>query len=639
VIDQSPFGYTRYEYEGRHLYYVPPDLRRQLERSLPVYVIGSRGTGKTTLLRYLNWQERLVNTDLAAELGGRPFASGIIGVYLRLPTVQLAMFERWLADLGEEAYGAIFSSYLELNCMELMLDAVLGLADAGTIAPHLAAEAEVSARLVESFTAEGPSASLAQCKERVRTVRRRFDRMARERTAPRDAYAAGVSIQAVGSIIRTAAPLLIRLCDEFGKEDVRDGWTFRLCLDEAEALSPTQQLTLNTIVRLSEWPAFPIAAYVARPSDDRTTLVPSLALQRADLVYVVRDEVSDRDFEALADGVGRLRLRRALVERGADPEAAQSYSVRKQLGSLRLNHLLERILRRSESDFADSLLEQASRSKGQAEAPDGEDLPIYQTYLIDRLALAQPESGRRRRRFSSEELRKKMVAAYLSICNEVNARPEYAFAEMLLQTCDKCIRDFLWQMDAVYERANYSTEDFAAGRAVGIEAQVVALRDASERKLARLPRLIEVAPSLAQSLVEGLGELTAVVQRSDPHDRHLASTERGLFTVELDPSEQVGRALVEIIQDAAEWGFLKLLESGPPRWGFRVHTSLAPLCGFSYRGSYYPYQLLQSEVESLARASDLRDRRDQVAKIVSRVSGRSSRVDDAADQPTLGFDE
>jgi energy-coupling factor transporter ATP-binding protein EcfA2 len=624
----SPFSYTRYEYEGRHLYFVPDDLRRQLERSVPLFIIGSRGTGKTTLLRYLNWHERVHNTELRSQLEGTPFSPGIIGTYLRLPSVQLAMFERWLRDEEDETYGAIFSTYLELSCLELMIDAILGLADADFIAPSVDAEGEVAHRVAEAIRPGSTASSLAQCGRLARDVRRRLDRLARERTTASAAFEDSGVGEAFGATLRSVSPVLVRLCDEFAKEDVSQGWSFRLCLDEAEALSERQQLSLNSIVRLSEWPTFPVAAYVAPPSDDRRTLLPNLGIQRADLEYVVRDEVSDKEFEALVDGIARLRLQRGLSEAGQDEPKASGYGVRRQLGSLRINRLLERILSRSESQFASDLLNRARQGMEDVEsaAPSsdetaGIDPPIYETYLIDRLQLSTPDSPKQRRRFSSEELRKKMVAAYLSICSEVGARPEYAFADMALQTCDKCIRDFLWEMDAIFERADMSLQRFAEARGVGIDIQSSALRAASESKLARLPKLIEAAPSEAQALVEGLGELTATIQGSDPDDRHLASTERGRFVVQLDSGNQVGRALAEIIEDAAEWGFLKMLEVADSRWEFRVHTSLAPLYGFSYRGAYYPYSLMEHEIEQLARAADARERKDVVSRIVSRVAG------------------
>ena len=634
-MPSSPFAYTRYEYEGRHLYFVPDDLRQRLERSVPLFIIGSRGTGKTTLLRYLNWHERLTNIELRSQLEDTIFRSGIIGTYLRLPTVQLAMFDRWLRDVEDEAYGPIFSTYLELNCLELMVEAIIGLADAEIITPSLAAEADVAERFAEALDPGATALSLAQCRRRAREMRRRLDQLARDKAPPSEAFATGGIGQGIGALLRAASPQLVRLCDDFAKEHVADGWSFRLCLDEAEALSDRQQLTLNTIVRMSEWPVFPIAAYVTRPTDDRRTLIPNLGIQRADLEYVVRDEATDKDFETLVDGVARLRLGRALAESGLDPATASDYAVRRQLGSLRLNRLLERILIRSESEFASNLLSEAKALKDEGAAQD-DDPPIYETYLMNALRLSAPDAPRQLRRFSSEEIRKKMVAAYLSICSTVSARPEYAFTEMALQTCDKCIRDFLWQMDAVFERSSMALEAFAAARPVSVDSQVAALRLASERKLARLPKLIEVAPSLAQSLVEGLGELTAVIQRSDPAGRHLASTERGLFAVQLDPEDQVGGALAGIIEDAAEWGFLKLIEAGPPRWEFRVHTSLAPLYGFSYRGAYYPYRLIQREVEELARADGARDRKELVSRIVARASGAAG--PEPLSQPELGFD-
>lgn len=634
----SPFASARYELEGEHLFYLPEDLKRQLTKPVPMYLIGSRGTGKTTLLRYLDWKERLQNEGLKKQLDGNAFESGIIGTYLRLPLIQLSLLDRWLSGTEKEDYGAVFSTYLELNCLELMIEAVLGLWHQGLIEPTLDAEAKISARLIELADPEVNTVTLVQCMNNVRTVRRRFDRMARDRLPAAEAQNTGVEIEGIGSIIRRAAPLLAELCRASSKVGPEIEWTFRLCLDEAEVLSatnPTLQLALNTLVRLSERPAFPVVAYVTRPVNDRNTLVKGLALQRADLDTVVLDKVSDDEFETIANGISRLRLSRSLSD-GKFESAIADYNIRKQLGALNLNRLLDQLLRRSESEFAAKLLEDARiRQSTSRYVNKNNELPIYETYLLQRLTLTEPSLSAGQRRFSSESLRKKMVAAYLSICNELKTRPDYAYADMMLQTCDKCIRDFIWQMDSVFEQAALPVEEFVMGNEIDVKTQITAFRSASEKKLARLPRIIEAAPSLAQSLVENLGELTAVIQRSDPSDRHLASTERGLFSVVLNTDDKIGRSLAGIIADAAEWGFLRLEERQPPRWKFRVHTSLAPHFGFSYRGAYYEYVLLQEELESLARAQDVTSRREVIHKIVERVDGKTGRKAKSPRQVTL----
>jgi ABC-type lipoprotein export system ATPase subunit len=51
-----------------HLYFLPNDVFSRLEQPKPTYLIGSRGTGKTTLLTALSWKEQLNNPYLSEKL-------------------------------------------------------------------------------------------------------------------------------------------------------------------------------------------------------------------------------------------------------------------------------------------------------------------------------------------------------------------------------------------------------------------------------------------------------------------------------------------------------------------------------------------------------------------------------------------
>jgi hypothetical protein len=85
MISITPFAANRFEFEGKHLYYLPVEVFRPLEEPVPAYLIGTRGTGKTTLLKALNWERRLRDEHLRSQLGDDPFAGRYIGVYLKIP--------------------------------------------------------------------------------------------------------------------------------------------------------------------------------------------------------------------------------------------------------------------------------------------------------------------------------------------------------------------------------------------------------------------------------------------------------------------------------------------------------------------------------------------------------------------------
>ena len=84
---QSPFRVNRFELETSHnLYYLQADVFPLLEASKSTYLVGSRGTGKTTLLKALSWEEQLSNPFLREQLKGDISTRRYIGIYLRVPT-------------------------------------------------------------------------------------------------------------------------------------------------------------------------------------------------------------------------------------------------------------------------------------------------------------------------------------------------------------------------------------------------------------------------------------------------------------------------------------------------------------------------------------------------------------------------
>jgi len=86
--------------------------------------------------------------------------------------------------------------------------------------------------------------------------------------------------------------------------------------------------------------------------------------------------------------------------------------------------------------------------------------------------------------------------------------------------------------------------------------------------------------------------VTAIMQSTSADGSHLRSTERGRFRLTASAQEQAQlQGALSLIGDAAESGFLRLDEEHASPQHFRVHASLAPAYGFSYRGAYYPVKL------------------------------------------------
>lgn len=612
----TPFATKRYEHDGDHVYYIPPATFDSLEATIPTFLVGTRGTGKTTLLKALSWEERLYNSRLRKQLKTPIFEKHYIGIYFKLPTVQLDLINRWLDSSEDADFAAAFSFYLDLCWLETLQPAV----------EHLLARREVViddagehalVQFVQNMWNEYPlcrellgdaGSDLFAVLRLMHPLRRVVESYARRKVDLAEVLDA-LPVGQIGSLGRAVGAALGKAISSPGEPA---DWSFRVCMDEGESLTLRQQRVINSMVRLAEWPVFYVVAYVSRPEDATGTFLPGQTLQLADRQVLVRDEMSDKDFRQLAEGVVNVRLEAmGLRER---------LNCQRTFGRLNIDGLLERILRESENPDMRSLLDRARA------AATGGVPPIYETYLRERRDLGiAPEGAFDKRRQSSASIRKQMVAAYLTICREARSDVMYASADMLLQVSDKCIRDFLWQIESVFSASGMTLTDFLTEQ-VPEAKQDDGLRAAAELKMTLFQEKIVSAPAEANRIVVGLARITHLIQSTGRNYEQIRTPERGIFAYVLDGSTASAENAV-LIRDAAEAGFLRLIEeeAKPNEIRFRIHASLAPRFNFSYRGAYYSGgSLSTADVESLRRATTDATLRTAVDALATRVTGRRS---------------
>jgi len=639
MTSKSPFSLQRFEYERKHLYYLLEDTFRVLEKEMPIYIIGSRGTGKTTLLNALNWNERLSNESLRKALGaGDIFKNHYIGVYLRVSEFNVASFDSWLSsekDIG----GSIFGFYIDLIWVESVAIALSELVLTKDFRIEPSQEHVLCGRILDNHPEIGKLLpSPKECTFRtfaglVRRVRQKLEAAAKKKIHPHhiiDDYPIGH----IGDFGRSIGSYITDFLDSIDSE-AEPHWHLKVCLDEAECLSPFQRLVLNTSIRLAKSHVFYVISFVDSLVDITRTLIPNMTLQQADRELINLDQMNDETFRSLAEGVANVRIDKL------NPHCSL-FDVDSVLGKLDINSLLMDILTVSESSIAKDLLKKAAElarepffevdeEKSASEVintRNSTSLPIYQAYIIKALDLIVPEPHDpkwRRRAQESRELRKKMVAAYLCICKELNTEAHYAYAEMVLQMSDKCIRDFLRQVDGIYRESGLSLETFVESR-VHVAKQNIALRRASESKKESIRQSGVTAPLEIARIIDGLARITAIIQ-SGPTTKALKSSERGNFVITAKTDEVITYSnTFELIKEACEAGFLKMIESTGRKWRFRVHTSLAAFYCFSYRGAYYDTHLRITDIESLQTTKDPDEFNKTVHQIAKRLSG-------AADYP------
>jgi hypothetical protein len=625
--EPSPFSSIRFEYEREHIYFLDPEVIAAVlgDDPTPVYLVGPRGTGKTTILMSLEWRERLTNESLKKQLPGSVFSSGrgkMLGVYLKLPEFQLQVIERWVSSqsLEVEYKAIVVSTYLDLIWLQQMAEALSALISGQHLNPPIEEERRVVSSICEQHssvrTPSGRLSTVSQLAASFGRLRERIEGAALANAMVSDfAKEVGCFTGGIGNLGRSVAAMLLQLCSGAGQGE--DEWHVRVCMDEGESLSRFQLLVLNSMVRLTKWPVFFVVAFVRQPDDVSETLIPKLSLQTADRKVVsLGDLLTDQRFLRLAEGVTSARIER-------ETASASRFSVESVFGSYGVNELLTSLLSESVSALARDLLEGAkllSTSPFWTEQSEEDPLPIYQAYLIRRLGIELPSPDTatwRRRRQSSAEIRQRLVAAYLSICADLSVRPRYAGFEIVLALSDSSIRDFLRFVDWTYRSSKQTLSEFIGG-SVPILIQDRALKEASEAKLDSIHSSGVGSISDTEKLVHALGVITAKLQSGSALLSHLKSSERGIFSLRLGDGMDEA---IRIILEAGEAGYLQLKSIGPDEIDFRMHTSLAPAFGFSYRGAYYKSPLKWEDLEAIRRAESAKEAADRAVAIANRLAG------------------
>ena len=621
TIYASPFSDDRFEQDARHLYYLPEDLYATLQRTKPCFLIGSRGTGKTTLLRSLSWRERVTNEGLNRRLGQKPFRD-FIGIYIKLPDVQLDGISIWLEGTADVLRRAIYSRYLELIQLQEIFQAVAELEVIGDLKYSATVEQHAVKCLIDEFGSElyfseatsKIPISFSDLAKSTRMLRRYIEKASQANTAPSHVL---INIGSPAQLCHLSRVVTQRLATVISSPTRSSEVFFKVCFDEAETLDEFGVRILATWVRLSTAPLYHVISFVSKPESLSETLIPNLTVQSADATFLDLDGIKDKQFRVFAEGVTNLRLKEVVRLSESNPsfEMTSAFDAERLFGKLNINFLLEGALHESVSPFAKKLLLQANNRAGVASSSEertrrGDDsaLPIYEAYLEMKTNRAVPDKGApkwSKRLVTSQHTRKAMIAAYLSIMNDLHTPPRYAYADMILQLSDSCIRDFLNNLEFIFRESACSLSQFLSTSKIKPTIQNSGLLAASRAKIKSLPTRGVNHPSSTAKLVNGLGKLTQLLQtRSKDGIRHLKTTERGIFHLMISSKTETTKRATMLIVDAAEAGFLKILASDDLVMSFRVHTSLAPAFGFSYRGAYYPLTVQTVDVLAFADASD-----------------------------------
>jgi energy-coupling factor transporter ATP-binding protein EcfA2 len=626
----SPFSTGKWEYEStRHFYHLDShEYRTLVSMEKHVFVIGHRGTGKTTLLKAIDWRERLADKNLQVALNGEPFRDGIIGCYVGLKNLSLPLFDLWLEGSDPPTKHLVLSAYIRSIWIEEAAKAVRQVTRASP-SFYLEYESEPLDPVAEDFrwwsrslnrttvfpvdpsdgtvipVAAGRALSLREIQEAAGELRDYLFNQATLGITDAEAVVTRLRLnrlqQLTNLVFRAFADILaLTYPDRI--------WRFRVCLDESEFFTDSSRLTVRTMVRECESPLLLVVSTLSDLGVD--TIARHVRLTLSDRELINLDARKADEMQSLVDGIVSARL----AQTGYP---CDRFSLASLLGEFDLNDLL---LANSSSETNEY---RAFRAR--AERSPGRD--HIRVYLEEQKETApRTNSGFVDRRNDSIGYRKKKLPAYLRMCATFGLRsPIYAGARITRQMADNSIRDLLQLLELlrlswIQEHGVPADGDEAVCGFIGtvglpVPMQDNALRELGRKKLDNFSEKVLIHTANARSLVSFFSKLAH--RLCFDTDLPLWRAEATRFVVRLPVIKKNGakddlvEAFVEMVEECSREGFLRIKRSSPSELEFRVHASLARTEGFSYREGTYETVLPWRIIEQVITASSM-DRLDRL---------------------------
>jgi hypothetical protein len=624
---KNPFRPTRFEHHEHPLIWISSNVRR-LEGLKSVYVAGTRGSGKTSLLKAVNWRERLHNETVRDQLGED--IPDYVAVYFRLPdylTSAIGLID-WAAAFpaspSPETIGfELFAQLIEFAGAQLICEAIASLRATHrfdyTIEQEIAAVREIvdGEPIIAAFGGDRCN-GLDDLSQVFRKLHQRINVLITRgevaqaldhvpNTQP------GLFINELAARLRSLACSTDGICSS--------DFHIKICIDDCETLRAPQQRFLNTLVRNSKHPLFWVISFVSVDYDSTNTTYHNQTLSDADRSQIHLDEMGRKEFVRLCENVSLLRLfySGGGGDSNSPTELPKNYfKLHSVLGRLSINDFLADAAHNSLSaDFKALVARSSQTRKGRG---GRRNPPIYETYVEEKL-------GERLRDDSADNweayMRRKQVAALLAICSEYRiARPPYVGAGTILSMSDECIRDYLEIMASIFDEAIVRREikkvEDLARREVPISAdtQQEGVRKSSEAKLDGIRNSLENNAAEATRAIEFLGKLTARLQGNHASLVTLATPERGNFLFDINdvtdgalPAGERRAFILKLLRRCEADGLLRparltLAGEDPDtttELAFHLHRRFAAYFGFSYRG---PYGLTRLPMADFAEACD-----------------------------------
>jgi hypothetical protein len=677
IYEENPFETIRWEEDREHLFWLPPFFEK-LERNRCAYLIGTRGAGKTTILKALDWKQRLTNKSLQMQVKDvqkeELFSKRYIGIYLDVGKKYiLDDFYEWLfkGDYSNESIwqeiGQLFSFYIEYLSIFHLIEAIEGLKyhrivnyspedELTAVEEILKLRPEIKERLSVKngiYNLEDIKYSIKQIYENIWNNSRKFESQTKSEVT---------SAFQIGTILEELSKPLLNLCKSDSKE-----FFLKICIDSVDNLRSEFIHALNTLIASQEEHTSFIFASTHQFIDTETTFIHNHPLSTDDREIINIDEFYQKipNFDLFIHEVTRLRFEKILghsnfqvdlknilgvysinelldfeFKKTISPEGKKFADYVRNEFSVQWNILMKSIKREPLNENSNKKTSKSEKAKNIVKPKNNRAPPYIQAYLTDKLKINLEDyvgNVEKFRILTQTEYSKKTPSAMLAICYDdrfpSRLSVPYAGYKIVRSLSDSNIRDFIRQMRCIYKNSSHKNEKFLRSK-ISYYVQKKSILEASLEKFAE----INQGPSYAveiKNMVQILGQITHILQTraSDA----LKITERGIFIIDYSSirTKDERQLLQKIIFKASvNKYYIKVFDpvQNPINkeivlQKIRLHCLFAPYFNFSYRpptkGWAYELEIDPSELLNICNSPLRDDDKKQAQRLLTKIPQRS----------------
>lgn len=620
----NPFEGRRWEQDAEHIIYLPK-IFTELEKRQDLYIIGSRGTGKTTFLKALNWETRIENRSIHAQTeNGNLFKDRYIGIYIDAMVFGDSIFE--MGDSDDSPLMRVYSIWAELNVLYRLIGAIKGLYKNGYIDFTIKDEQfqcneiydYLSNLLGDTFLRNrqntGTDYDLIRLEQVVYDLRREVIYGVDELKSKSASYS-------FGNLIKEIFPKLVGLCDDESEIE----WCTKICFDAIES-APNFHKIVNTFVvkKLSRGVWFIISGLTHRLIDMSQTYIPNHNLTNDDKAHIDLDKMfflsSDaarKEFGHLAEGICNQRLRYS--DNTIDDKI--KFDLTACLGNWTINQILHVYLKsrktRSVSKEFEDFMKLAEKNydanKYKTRSP-----PYVETYYYDILGHNKNWTGPlQKSRQKNMGAGKKHIVIMLALLRDykLTSSTPYAGERQLMYLCNST-REFLQLMAALFDvrmrqhqskdlsyfysfeakltQNEIQTQTDAAVKVAENKYKEIKSKSDKEIIAKRISVFIDMCGNILYDL-EAKTELSSLI-----------SDEKGVFTVSFKDDES-GDKLSSFLKTAADDTIIKIINESNKKdmriIDFELSRLFSPKYKFLFRSRGGKIKLDSSLLNDLCTSS------------------------------------